>query len=290
MATICYSDPCVPVELIAACGHTACRPRPAAAGFAEIEGLCAWAGAFCAAARQTDAAIFTTGCDQMRRLYELHTTQSPRPAFLLNIPKTTSPTARDMLCEEFKRLKRFLLALDGGEWTPERLADQMAHRPAETADIAAADTAGADRGLAVIGGPLFEDDYASLCRRICQSGLSVVFDGTEPAWPALRVSRPLPSVKSDPTAMLAESCLAVPAVWKRPAGPFFDRLCVLIHRRPILGVIVVRHPFCDYWKAAMYDLRNRLTMPLVAIETNQNGRLSTASLSRVEALLEQCGR
>jgi len=281
MATICYSCPFVPIELIAACGHTPQCPAPVAAPWVQAEGLCAWAGAFLAAAEQTDATVYTTACDQMRRMYERHTLQSDKPAFLLNIPKTDSPTARTMLCDEFERLEHFLVELDGGRTDHALLTDPMSHSVSRTIESQ-------DKGLAVIGGPLFECDFIDLNQLTAARGLPIVFNGAEPAWRRLREPMEPTADNNNPIAALAEHYLTTPAIWQRPSGPFFDRLGKEITRGHVLGVVIVRHPFCDYWKAAMYDLRDRLTMPLVAVETDQNGRLSTAARSRLEAFLEHC--
>jgi len=280
MARIGYCCPFVPIELITACGHTPCRPQPMPARRDEIEGLCAWANAFSAAVRQADAAVFTTGCDQMRRMYEKHTLQSDKPAFLLNIPKTGSPTAHTILCDEFERLERFLVELDGGRTDPALLTDPMNHSASQTVESQ-------DKGLAVIGGPLFECDFFDLSQLTAARGLPIVFNGTESAWQNLRTPFEPTAGNSPPLAALADYYLRTPAIWRRPAEPFFDRLTEAIHRRRVLGAMVIRHPFCDYWKAAIFDLRKRLTVPLICIETDSCARLSAASLSRLEAFLEQ---
>jgi hypothetical protein len=57
-----------------------------------------------------------------------------------------------------------------------------------------------------------------------------------------------------------------------------------------VGVIIIQHPFCDYWRAAAHDIKCRLSIPVVTVETGEGGCFSSAALSRLEAFLEQCAQ
>lgn len=281
--------PFVPTELVAACGHTPRRPepslRPAAAG-AETEGLCAWAAAFVESlSQQTDlgAAVFTTACDQMRRAYELFTERSKHPAFLLNVPKTAGPTAMAMLTDDYLRLARFLAALDGGRNGQDNLSGCFQAPQIQN-------PASAENGLAVIGGPLFDTDLDHLRQTLRRFGQTIVFDGTESAWRNYRTPCDQTRLNTAPMEALAQSYLSTPAVWKRPAAPFFDWLDTQLKTHHVKGVIIIQHPFCDYWRAAVYDIKSRLIIPVVTLETGEGGRFSSAALSRLEAFLEQFER
>jgi benzoyl-CoA reductase/2-hydroxyglutaryl-CoA dehydratase subunit BcrC/BadD/HgdB len=290
MAAVCYSCPFVPVELIAACGHTPRRPEPAprpASAEAETEGLCAWAAAFVESlAQQTDpaaAAVFTTACDQMRRAYELYRRRCDRPAFLLNVPKTAGPTALAMLGDEYQRLARFLAALDGSRNGQDNLSGCF-----QTPQIQ--NPASAENGLAVVGGPLFDADLDNLRQTLRRFGQTIVFDGTESAWRNYRTPCNQTKLNTAPMEALAQRYLSTPAVWKRPAAPFFDWLDAQLKTHHVKGVIIIQHPFCDYWRAAVYDIRSRLNSPVVTLESGQGARFSAAALSRLEAFLEQFER
>lgn len=289
MANVYYSCPFVPTELIAACGHTPCRPEPAphpASAAAETEGLCAWAAAFVESlAQHTDpaAAVFTTACDQMRRACELYAEMSGRPAFLLNVPKTDGTTALAMLSKEFERLEQFLARLDGGMFCRSRLAQP-------TEDTKTQYSAPAHNGLAVVGGPLFEADAERLRQAVERFGAKIVFDGTESAWRRFRIPCDHSRQTEAPLQALAQSYLSTPAIWKRPGKPFFDWLDKQIKTHCVNGVIVIQHPFCDYWRAAAYDIKNRLNVPVVTLETGEGGRFCAAALSRLDAFLEHVER
>jgi benzoyl-CoA reductase/2-hydroxyglutaryl-CoA dehydratase subunit BcrC/BadD/HgdB len=289
VANVVYNCPFVPTELITACGHTPRRPepapRPASAG-AETEGLCAWAAAFVESLSQQTAlgaAVFTTACDQMRRAYELFTERSKRPAFLLNVPKTSGPTALAMLTDEYQRLARFLAALNGGTNDQNNLSQYLQTPQMQT-------PASADQGLSVVGGPLFDADLDALRQTLRRFGQTIVFDGTESAWRNYRTPCDQTKLNTDPLEALAQSYLSTPAVWKRPAAPFFDWLMAQLKTPHVKGVIIIQHPFCDYWRAAVYDIKSRLNLPVVTLETGEGGRFSSAALSRLDAFLEQFER
>ncbi len=289
MAHVYYTCPFVPTELIAACGHRPCRPQPVshpACAAAETEGLCVWAAAVVESlTHQPDlgAAVFTTACDQMRRACELFRMHSQRPAFLLNVPKTSGLTALTLFADEVRRLSRFLSELDDGTNGQGNLPKflQTPHPPKPTL---------ADKGPAIVGGPLFDADLDCLRQTLGRFGQTIVFDGTEPAWRCYRTPGEQSATHTDVFEALAQCCLTTPAVWKRPAKPFFDWLDAQLKTHRVNGVILIQHPFCDYWRAAVYDLKSRLNIPVVTLETSQGGHFSSAALSRLEAFLEQCER
>ena len=289
MANVYYCCPFVPTELVVACGHIPLRSRVAAqtpTSAAETEGLCAWAAAFVQTlTQQTDvgAVIFTTACDQMRRVFELYTERSKRPAFLLNIPKTSGPTAMALLAGEFNRFARFLANLDGGKKGHDNLQQFLnTLNPQKRVPV--------HDGLAVIGGPLFDFDLDRLSQVIKQFRLKICFDGTEPGWRHYRLPCDETAKNTSPLEMLAQSYLSTPAIWKRPGLPFFEWLTVQIKMCHAVGVIIIQHPFCDYWRAAAHDIKCRLSIPVVTVETGEGGCFSSAALSRLEAFLEQCAQ
>jgi hypothetical protein len=95
MKKIVYTCPYVPVEWVAGFGF---EPRSIAGGdgfedgaVGRIEGLCAYAKA-CANEVLADGdcagAVFTTVCDQMRRVYDIVADGGGCESFLINIPST----------------------------------------------------------------------------------------------------------------------------------------------------------------------------------------------------------
>ena len=94
MSVIVYTCPFVPGEWIAAHGLQPRRIIPHAAeahaGIGCAAGLCPFARAFAnhvIGDRQLRGAVFTTGCDQMRRMYDLVNGRTAVKMFLLNVPK-----------------------------------------------------------------------------------------------------------------------------------------------------------------------------------------------------------
>lgn len=287
MAKVYYTCPYVPIELIIASGHEPLRPQCAAkslAAEAETEGLCVWAAGFVQTLMQQtdiDAAIFTTACDQMRRTCELYAEHSKSPVFLLNVPKTGSPAAQAILSDEYRRFAGFLANLPGAKFACKAmfLKQDIPNRGCSFSS---------EKGLALIGGPLFEDDFKMLSRLVAGFRLNICFDGTESVWPQYRLPLSQTQTTADLFELLADNYLSMPAVWKRPVPPFWNWLIEQIQLSRACGVIIIQHPFCDYWRPAIYDIKCRINTPVVMIETGEGGSLSAAALLRLEAFLEQC--
>jgi len=131
--TAVYSSPFVPAEWIAAHGlrPRRLRPDPAAAlpSTGPLTGVCPYARAFIGAglaARDADAAVLATTCDQMRRAAEWLALGDGPPVFLLNVPATwQTPAAARLYRDELARLGRFLVGLGGAAPSRERLAETM---------------------------------------------------------------------------------------------------------------------------------------------------------------------
>jgi benzoyl-CoA reductase/2-hydroxyglutaryl-CoA dehydratase subunit BcrC/BadD/HgdB len=131
--TVIYSSPFVPAEWVAAHGlrPRRIRPDPAAAlpSTGPLTGVCPYARAFIGAglaARDADAAILATTCDQMRRAAEWLALSGGPPVFLLNVPATwQTPAAARMYRDELQRLGRFLAGLGGKTPSQEYLAETI---------------------------------------------------------------------------------------------------------------------------------------------------------------------
>ena len=213
MSTIVYCCPFVPAEWIAAHGLAAARIVPAGPSEirnpkSEIEvyaGVCPFARGFAGSALGFDDAagiVVTTASDQMRRISEWLAERSERPVFLMNVPSTCTTSARELYASEVRRLGAFLEALGGASPSDEKLArvmmDKEAARATESRDPPQPHLAKGGRGqaslakggrsgpvhgeggkvaLAVVGGPLLEEDL-ELFEMIARAGGRVVLDGT----------------------------------------------------------------------------------------------------------------
>jgi benzoyl-CoA reductase/2-hydroxyglutaryl-CoA dehydratase subunit BcrC/BadD/HgdB len=160
MSTVAYTCPFVPPEWIAAHGLRPQRIVPAVGGacagaMPASAGVCPYARSFvnavAAADCRSDAVVFTTVCDQMRRAAEVFSTVSGRPVFLMNVPSTwQTPAAMGLYVDELRRLGRFLVRLGGTTPSDEHLGDVMLAYDADRAALRAAPGRPLGRGTGIL--------------------------------------------------------------------------------------------------------------------------------------------
>jgi benzoyl-CoA reductase/2-hydroxyglutaryl-CoA dehydratase subunit BcrC/BadD/HgdB len=322
MSAVVYSDPFVPAELIAACGMRPLRlppSRSAEASFSVSEGLCPYARAFAASVAESEAlaVIFTTACDQMRRVCELFTARDHRPCFLLNVPHTWQGSAAfGMYVSELERLGRFLCEIGGHRLSDAELAETMARyaaarqsllgsrsrfaaRQFHEAILAVSNTglavpcpesSAANDGIpiAVIGSPLMAGD-GELFDLLERFGGRIVLDATDSGEMAMPEAHSQPGaavLQSGVTVLqtLAGSYWSVPAPFRRPNEGLYAYLDRELSARAVRGMILRRYVWCDAWHAELGRLRQRY--PLSVLDLDVSEPLSPHTLTRVEAFLE----
>jgi benzoyl-CoA reductase/2-hydroxyglutaryl-CoA dehydratase subunit BcrC/BadD/HgdB len=295
-ATVVYACPYVPAEWIAAHGLAPERVVPSvspaggeSASDLPVYGVCPYARAFAAdaAARPATGVIFTTLCDQMRRMSELAPERTSTPVFLLNVPKTWgTPVSRRLYLDELRRLGRFLGRIGGRTPSEEHLArivDEWREKRAGPAP-GCAGTEDRARRVALVGAPASrEDDW--LVPFVEQSGGRVVLDATETG----ELGEPAPldetALRADPLGELARAYLAIPHPARRPNNAFHSWLKERLSTTRARGVILRRFVWCDTWHVEVQRLRESLSLPLVEIDAGAgpDARSRTALQSLLEA-------
>ncbi len=294
MSSVVYCCPFVPLEWVEAHGVAPGRivPQERAGGVEVFAGICPFARAFAGSALAADAAgiIVTTACDQMRRIADWLSERSARPVFLMNVPSTCTPAARELYASELRRLGDFLVTLGGKTPSNEHLAEIMLQHDAERA-ARRAQAASSDRRrglpLALVGGPLLREDFG-LFRLIEQAGGRVVLDGTETGertWPA-----PFDRVRlaADPFAELVQSYFGtIPDAFRRPDTLLHDWLGREIAAHGVRGVILHRYVWCDNWHAEVYRLRETLRVPVLDLDgSGAGGSEEARAAARIRAFVE----
>lgn len=287
MMPVWYNCPFVPAELIAACSLSPRRFDADAGDFctAQTEGICFAVEAFLTGLKkQTSpyAVIFTTLCDQMRRAYDLYQANGGKNGFLLNVPVTTGPDAVALFTEELRQMEQFLCRLSG----------HAAQFDTIKTDAPLSQSSESQRNgrakIALIGGPVFACQLAALEHSLGNRG-AIVLNAAENVIGEYR--RPLnpAALKIDLYVELAAAYLqTTPSIRTRPGHLFYQWLQTQLQATPVDGIILLRHPFCDHWRGAEYELRKRPLPPVLAVEWN--GSPQAAALSRLEAFLEMLGR
>lgn len=281
MMNVFYTDPVVPRELIAACGLTPCRVTPASDTDSRAAGMCSFVSAWLEHLDRLEEtgektiAVFSTGCDHMRRAYDLFGNGN---AFLLNVPATTSGGAFNYYLAELRRLRDFLCETSGTkiDWT--RAA------AASWGQACAGDGDGA--ALVVTGGPVAATVLQALQETARHRGARIVLDATEGAIAPSLFYSAVSEETDDALEALARAYFDIPAIWKRPNIGFFRWMQGLTAQNEIEGVILLRHSFCDLWHSQGQELRARLNLPVLEIDLDGKGMLPAAAISRIEAFAE----
>lgn len=275
--------PSVPPELIAACGHEPVRLVPARPlrPALRLEGMCPFALAWLETLlhrpdRDESLCVFTTACDPMRRACDLYNQKAPRPAFLLNVPSTTTPNAFDYYRGELVRLRDFLCMDAKAPFDEIKLdaANQPSNEPTGKLN------------LALLGGPLPAPLREQIDRLLIPSRAVVRLDATEG-----RLAAPAPDPHEiDPLTRLARRYFAIPAIWRRPNDPLFAGFAAQIEQNQIDGVLLLRYIFCDLWHSSAAEFKRRLPVPLIEIDLDGGETLTASAVSRIEAFVEAMSR
>jgi len=324
MKSIAYVSPFVPPEWIAAFGWSPrwLRLRAAAAreATAAHRGLCPWAGALVAQVCEDPelrAVVLATTCDPMRYAAAAIELQTDRPVFLLNVPSTwQSPAAGRLYREELVRLGRFLGELGGAAPSPaeltavlgrfeaarasvrprwpvgsgDRYAEAMAAVRSEGRPVAIdaqEEDGGEAVGLAILGGPLLEEDLV-LFDMVRAAGGRIVLEGSEGGPRTLPAPFAPELVERDPIEALGRAYFdAIPDAFRRPNDRLFAWLRAGLVERNVQGIVLRRHVFCDLWHAELARVRQRSCLPVLDLDVMPTEPGASAAMqSRVEAFLE----
>jgi len=279
---IAYISPFVPAEWIEAHGLRARRVQ-AEGGVSAAAGACPLATAFAQCAGDRDAVVFTTTCDQMRRMAE-RCCSDPSRVFLMNVPATwETAEAFALYTDELRRLGRFMVRLGGIAPAAEQLATVMREH-----DIARRSGAVVvDRGtpVAMVGAPLRrEDRWLFDC--VNHAGGCVALDATEGGqrcWPAQFDER---GMAADPLAELARKYfLTIPDAFRRPDTLLQEYLQREVALRKIRGVILVRYLWCDQWHAQLVRMKESLKIPVIEIDLGGQDHDLPRIRTRIESLI-----
>lgn len=324
MKTVAYSSPFVPAEWIAAHGLRPARLSFGPAGDRSeidvIHGVCPYARGFIHAAlseAQVSAVVMTTTCDQMRHAADLLRSRSDRPLFLMNVPSMwQTPAARKLYLDEIRRLGLFLLEIGGQPLRPQELTRLMlkydharqsvrAARPrlpaGEFARAVAAVPAleGPSNGpaahlkqtggipLAILGGPLFETDYAVL-DLVERAGGRIVLDASEGGERTMPAPFDRQRAREDPLGELVDAYFGtIPDAFRRPNSGLYEWLEREITARNVRGILFWRYVWCDVWHAELHRLREWSPVPVLDLDAagHENGTASRTA-ARLEAFLE----
>lgn len=320
---ILYSCPFVPAEWIIAHGFAPSRIAPSGANTVltgQPPGVCPYALAFAnevAADRDAAAVVFTTACEQMRRVADLVTGKSRSPIFVMNVPHTwQTPTARELYLSELERFGRFMVGLGGTEPSREDLENVMMEReearsgtadarsnltprqysellmglnenpahPVNPVDSPPPGNSGAP--VALVGGPLMSRDL-DVFDMIESAGGFVALDATETGERTAPSAFNHEQMKNDPLGALADAYFGhIPDPFRRPNDGFYEWLIGKIAERGIRGIILRRYVWCDIWHAEVERIKERTGLPVLQIDVTDDGTDASRTQYRLQSFME----
>jgi len=320
---IIYSSPYVPPEWIAAHGLFPSRIIPGRNTRKSInitEGICSYLAAFLdeieKSTNDSDAVVFTTECDQMRRAPEcLRGNFKDSQIFLMNIPSTwENQESHEYYLSELKRLGRFLTRIGGKSPTRETLEQTMLDYNEKRSTLLASSRSmdsklfsealanfnltGSLRPqeaetsprstripIALLGGPLTLHDF-TLFNWLHEYGGQVVLDGTETGERTMPRSFSKQAIKKSPLTELADAYFGyIPDAFRRPNTDLYKWLRNQLNDLSIRGILLVRSVWCDIWAAEVQRLKDWLNIPLLDLDlSGQEPEARTRT--RIRAFLE----
>ncbi len=297
--TVGYCSPYLPVEWILAHQLVPKRIVPGAypddAPVAHLPGLCPVArsfGSFVASSTSFAGFVFSTRCDQMRRMSEVASLLTSVPVHLFGFPHVRSDGAASMFRFELERMSAFLASL-GGCLSLDMLRASL-HASIESEVFAGKVPAlpaislngePSAKRIALVGGPLLSE-HSIVYDMIRESGGEVVLDGTE------RSTRCQPSfdpsmVEKDPVEALVQGYTSnIADVFVRPNDAFFSWLVGAVKESGAQGVIVHRYLWCDIWHAEVQRIKEALDIPVIDIDSDLGPFDTGRTVTRLKAFLE----
>ena len=315
MKPLLCSCPWIPPEWIRAHGFVPVRPRQ----FPSVplpNGVCPYAALYAAAVTPDHAgAIFSTACDQMRRISE---SVAGAPVFLFNQPATwQTPVAQLGYRQELRRLGRWLVALGGQEPSAAVLAETLMGYESARETLrglsgrisgrrmqAAFDQLYSEGTLAalepepdihiaiplgLVGGPLV-NQAVGLFDLLEAHEARILFNGTEGGWDLVPARQDRRVLRDDPFEAMAAASLAQPGIFQRPNSPWYRDLADRIARQGLKGIVYWQHPWCDLWHGEVQRLRAWSPVPVLHLTANDDGQLDAHATGRLEAFLEMFER
>jgi benzoyl-CoA reductase/2-hydroxyglutaryl-CoA dehydratase subunit BcrC/BadD/HgdB len=303
---ILYTCPFVPGEWIRAHGLVARRIFPGATSDWPVNGVCPYAAGWVHVLKEEPmaAAVFTTTCDQMRRIFErvqdevdpLH-----ERLFLMHVPTTwQSQNARDAYASEVLRMGRFLERIGGTAPSANTLAETMREAQANVRGVIHSSRTPSSRGplrgsleggtrnnipLALVGSPLMAEQRA-LFDCVATAGGIIVLDAT----PSGELGQPgkfnEAAIDSNPFKVLVDAYFDhIPDAFRRPDSMLYEWLAVKLVERGVRGIIFHAQIWCDTWRGEARRLSEWSPVPVLTLDAEE-GHAWVRAGGRIQAFVE----
>lgn len=249
----------------------------------EGEGICPFAETLYHNSISMDisVSIFTTRCDQMRRISGFVQSEK-QEKFLMNVPSTwQTPASFEIFKDELKRLSKFLTHLSGKQFSIETMINELKKKKY---DIPKSKKG---KRIAVMGASITDAD-AGFCKLLTKKSANITFDASEQG----EIAQPdidFKQLNKHPFKELTNASFRnMPDIAKRPNIQFYDKANEIIRMRKIQGIILRIYPWCDLWHAEVQRIKEYFGLPVleltvdINVEPEKDKRLQT----RLNAFLE----
>ena len=322
-----FSSPFIPSELVSACGFS---PVSNMLAFEHVKsdntltGVCAFARTFANHAKQVckhDVIIFTSICDQLRRISELVSPADNDNIFLFNMPATWQTEASFYLYKaELNRLTNFLCKKSNIIFEDKILANEIekynfqkeklnsisqnfsadaklklaAHfHKHQTIDNFSKQVSTPSKPnsnkprIAFIAGDLLPQE-SWIYKEIALAGAEISLDLSECSLQNLTKTFDLDLEKDSAFNSMSKFYFeAINDAFRRPDIKFRNKIESLIRTQKIAGVIIQHYVWCDIWQAQASALSKHLSIPVLNIDCDAESANNRQRLvTRIHAFIE----
>lgn len=262
-----------PVEIIEAFGETPVQLEPDSKSYERAESLlhsniCSFAKGILENVidKNIDEIVLTSCCDSIKRLYDV-LKQRVKFIHVLDLPRKTDPEAKDLFCSEIKGFIKAYTAYKKRDFPEENLLKILEKKAAKGKKVFS-------ESIAVMGARLKEDvvgkikSFGAEIINLTCTGEERILD-VEPEGDLLR--------------NYAESLLNLTPCMRMAK----DRN--ILEGKRFKGIIYNTIKFCDFYAYEYAELKEKLDIPLLKIETDYTDAGSGQILTRVDAFLESIG-
>lgn len=295
-AAVGYCSQHIPPEWIAAHGLRPVRIVPSMVEntpIEESEGLCDFMRGFFNSieTNEVDAVLSTTVCDQMRRGFDLFSSERTKPVHLFNQPALWKRSSHLKLFRyELQKLTPFFKKLGGIPPTNEMLKESMLYYEKKRIDELHRRNKRVSPekhsiGIGLIGGPITKNEQ-KLLNKIMAKGTHILFDSTE-------YSCENAPIRYDRRALLESAFDHMTqqwfetnhAIYQRPNTKFYRWLQKKIRETNPRALILNRWIWCDFWSGETERIRTFSPVPVLILDSNHN-EATERNRTRILAFLE----
>ena len=277
-----------PIEIFEAMGAETCRIEPDVTNFNQADtlmhpNLCSYAKGVVETVLdgQYEGIILTTCCDSIRRVYDVLKEKLPRTfVYLLDVPRIAKDAGIDLYEKRIREMVSAYEAFSGKVFDEQNLVDILQARLSETSHKRKLAERGCQSNQSVKVGILGARANINIKKILDEHGAEIVFDFT-----CTGVERKLLLEKENVLHGYVRGLISqFPCMRMEAAANREQMIGQYLGRAD--GIIYHTVQFCDNYSYEYAWLKERLSTPLLLLETDYTRQSYGQILTRMEAFLE----